>query len=191
VVIEAKEKSSTFVLVLRSPHHTGYTEPANFFILLKYLSYAISYDLGDAFTQRTHILFDDQDLDENDEKLIGAMRRIVDIYKETARKNKLLTIELFDFLFLSNPLGEEYQLQPRECASLLTLMVNLPEEARGYDFGVVPLRYFDPEMSLSADKIRTILQDCVINEEPLTFLTGEIPSDVYEQEPESKGTLYS
>ena len=86
MVIEAKEKSSTFVLVMRSPRHTGYTEPANFFILLKYLSYAISYDLGDAFTQRTHILFDDQDLDENDEKLIGAMRRIVDIYKETAKK---------------------------------------------------------------------------------------------------------
>ena len=191
MVKETEEKGSTLVLVLRSPHYSGYTEPANYFILLKYFSYAAGRELGDAFTLRTHLLFDDWDLDENDEKLISAMRRIVDVYKKAAGKNELLTAELFDFLFLSNPLGEEYLLQPKECTALLKLMENFPEEAEGYDFGVIPLKYFDPDMSLPTNKIRMILQDSIINNEPLTILAGEVPSDVYEQDPEPEGTQYS
>ena len=119
------------------------------------------------------------------------MSKIARIYKSLTEGNELLSTSLFDFLFFSNPLHEEFQMQPADCDTLLMAMNDFPEEGEGYDFGVIPLKYFDPDMSLSANRIRMILQDCVDKDEPLILKTGEVPSDSYEWDSGSDGTYYS
>ena len=191
MVKNSEEKSSTSVIMLRSPHHTGYTEAANYLILLKYFSYSISYDLGHAFDERTNFLYSNEDIDENDERLVEMLGRIVGIYKDLAEDDELLSNGLFNLLFFSNPLHEEFQLQPADCDTLLMAMNDFPKEAEEYDYGVIPLKYFDPDMSLSANRIRMILQDCVVMDEPLIFRAGEVLSEAYEQELEPEEKLYS
>ncbi len=191
MVKTAEEKTSTPVIMLRSPHYTGYTEAANYYILLKYLTYSISYDLGHAFDERTTILYDDRELDDNNEQFVEIMCKIARIYKNLTEDNELLSASLFGFLFFSNPLGKECQLKPSDCHTLLLVMSDFPAEAEVYDFGVIPLKYFDPEMSLSAEKIRTILQDCVVMEEPLLLSAGEVPSNAYKTEAGPESMYYS
>mgnify|MGYP006916079149 CR=1 FL=1 len=190
-MVKTSEISSTSVIMLRSPHHTGYTEAANYLLILKYLSYSISYDLGHVFDERTNLLYSNEDMDENDERLVEMLSKIVGVYKELAKDNELLSYGLFNLLFFSNPLHEEFQLQQADCNTLLFMMRNFPDEGEEYDFGVIPLKYFDPTMSLSANRIRMILQDCVVMDEPLILRAGEVPSDAYEMELEPESKYYS
>ena len=99
MVKNSKEKSSTPVIMLRSPHHTGYTEAGNYLLILKYLSYSISYDLGHVFDERTNLLYSNEDIDENDERLVEMLSRIVRTYKDLAEDDELLSNGLFNLLF--------------------------------------------------------------------------------------------
>lgn len=157
----------------------------------RYLSYSINYDLGHVFDERTNLLYSNEDIDENDERLVEMLSRIVRTYKDLAEDDELLSNGLFNLLFFSNPLHEEFQLQPTDCNTLLMMMSNFPEEAEGYDFGVIPLKYFDSDMSLSANKIRMILQDCADMDESLILRAGEVPLGAYEMEPGSEEKYYS
>ena len=190
-MVKNSKGSSTPVIMLKSPHYTGYTEAVNYIIWLKYLCYSISYDLGTAYNERTVLLFNNEDIDEKDERFIELLKKTIHIYVLQTEKNENLNDIIFDFLFYSNPLDKEYLLQPADCHTVLLVMDDFPMEGEEYDFGVIPLKYFDPDMSLSANGIRMILQDCAVMDEPLILRVGEVPSDVYEQEPEPEGSLYS
>ena len=112
-MVKNSKGSSTPVIMLKSPHYTGYTEAVNYIIWLKYLCYSISYDLGTAYNERTVLLFNNEDIDEKDERFIELLKKTIHIYVLQAEKNENLNDNIFDFLFYSNPLDKEYHLHQR------------------------------------------------------------------------------